>query len=76
MNKTGKIVSGIALLLFGIGWTLELTNVIEFSYEGWWTLFIIIPCLIGLFTQKDKSAPLIGIGTGVLLLLSTRNARI
>ena len=72
MSNTGKIISGIALLLFGIGWALELTDVINFSYEGWWTLFIIIPCLIGFFSFKDKGMSLIGIGTGVLLLLATR----
>ena len=72
MGNTGKIISGIALLLFGVCWALELTDVIDFSYEGWWTLFIIIPCLIGFFSFKDKGMSLIGIGTGVLLLLATR----
>ncbi len=73
MNRTGKIVSGVALLLFGIIWLLEITDVINISFEGWWTVFIIVPCLIGFFSFKDKAMSLIGIGTGVLLLLATRN---
>lgn len=72
MNNTGKILTGAALLLFGIGWILEITNVINITYNGWWTMFIIIPCFIGLFTSKNKGMSLIGVGIGVLLLLATR----
>ena len=73
MYNTKKIVSGVALLLFGIVWTLEITHVINISLEGWWTFFIIIPCLVGFFTFKDKTMSLIGLGTGVLLLLGVRD---
>ncbi len=59
-------------MLFGIGWVLDLTNVINITFEGWWTLFIIIPCLIGFVTTKHKSSSLIGLGIGVLLLLCMR----
>lgn len=72
MSNTGKIITGAALLVFGSVWALEITHVINISFEGWWTIFIIIPCLIGVFSSKHKTAPLIGLGTGVLLLLSTR----
>lgn len=73
MNRTGKIISGIALLLFGIIWLLEITHVLTISFDGWWTVFIIVPCLIGFFSFKDKMMSLIGVGTGVLLLLATRD---
>ena len=73
MSRTGKIICGAALLLFGIVWVLEITNVIDkFSYEGWWTIFIIVPFFVSLFTSKQKAGSIIGIGIGVLLLLSTR----
>ena len=72
MNRTSKIISGIALLLFGIGWALELTNVINVSFEGWWTIFIIIPCLASFFSYENKGSSLTGVGVGVLLLLATR----
>ena len=73
MSNTSKIITGSALLLFGIGWALEITNVTNnISFKGWWTMFIIIPCLINVFSSKHKSFPLIGLGIGVLLLLSTR----
>lgn len=72
MNRTSRIIGGIAFLAFGIGWMLELTGVININLEGWWTLFIIIPCFAALFNDRHKSAPLIGLGAGVLLLLATR----
>lgn len=72
MNKTSKIVSGIALLLFGIGWTLEIAGIIDISFKGWWTVFIIIPCLASFFSYENKGSSLAGVGFGILLLLATR----
>ena len=73
MNNTSRIIAGIAFLAFGIVWALELTGIINISLEGWWTVFIIIPCLAALSTSKHKSGPLIGLGVGILLLLATRD---
>lgn len=72
MDKTGKIIGGMALLLLGIGLLLEVTHVIDFNFEGWWTAFIIIPCLISFFSTNNKTISLIGVCAGVLLLLATR----
>ena len=72
MNRTNRIIIGIAILIFGIGWALELTGLLHFSLEGWWALFIIIPSLAAVFTTKHKSGPIIGVGIGILLLLAAR----
>lgn len=72
MKDTGKIIGGVVLLLLGIGLMLEVTRVIDFNFEGWWTAFIIVPCLISFFNSKNKTWSLIGVATGVLLLLATR----
>lgn len=72
MSNNSKIIGGVALLLLGVGLLLEVTHVIDFNFEGWWTAFIIIPCLISFFNSKNKTMSLIGVGTGVLLLLATR----
>lgn len=72
MDNNSKIIGGVALLLLGVGLLLEVTHVIDFSFEGWWPAFIIIPCMINFFSSKNKTASLIGVGTGVLLLLATR----
>lgn len=73
MDHKGKIIGGVLLLLLGIGLMLEVTHVIDFNFEGWWTAFIIVPCLISFFNSKNKTMSLIGVGTGVLLLLATRD---
>lgn len=73
MDNKGKIIGGTLLLLLGTGLLLEVTHVIDFNFEGWWTAFIIIPCLISFFNSKNKTMSLIGVATGVLLLLATRD---
>ncbi len=56
-------ISGVlALNAFGI------TN-INIFFDGWWTLFIIVPCFIGLFKDEDKTGNLIGLIIGICLLL-------
>ena len=74
MNKTIKITFGLALIAVGIIWALVTLDIIDFSFstEGWWALFIIIPCLYNLLTGKDKGGAAIGICIGVLLLLGAR----
>ena len=67
----GTILIGIGIIL-GLN-KLGITN-INIFFSGWWTLFIIIPSLINLFTDKDKTGSLIGLLIGVLLLLSIRDA--
>lgn len=74
MKQSLKIAIGLALIAAGVLWLLSVLGVLsfEFSTKGWWTLFIIVPCLLGLFNDKDKVGPCIGIGWGVLLLLAAR----
>lgn len=73
MNRTSKIIGGIALLAFGIVWALELLGLISISLEGWWTLFIIVPCFVNIFNDKHKTGSIIGLGIGILLLLAARD---
>ena len=72
MKRTGKIIGGIALLAFGIVWALELLDVISISLEGWWALFVIIPCFVNIFSDRHKAGAIIGCGIGILLLLAAR----
>lgn len=73
MNRTSKTIGGIALLAFGIVWALELLGLISIKLDGWWALFIIVPCFINIFNDKHKAGAIIGCGVGVLLLLAARN---
>ncbi len=74
MKKSKAILWGIVLVLFGILLAVNSLGIYEFDifFDGWWTLLIIIPCLIGLFTDKDKLTNVIGIAIGVFLLLCSQ----
>lgn len=72
MKKVSNILWGIVLIGIGLiigGNALGITN-INIFFDGWWTLFIIIPCFIELFRDKDKIGNLIGLFIGVALLLA------
>ena len=71
MKKVTGIILGIALIVVGVVFALNAFGVtdIDLFFDGWWTLFIVIPCVIGLFTQRDKIGNIIGILIGVVLFL-------
>lgn len=75
MEKFGNALWGIVLIAIGLivgGNALGITN-INIFFDGWWTLFIIIPCFIGLFKDNEKTVNLIGLLIGVALLLACQN---
>ena len=75
MKKFGNVLWGIILIIIGLiigGNALGITN-INIFFDGWWTLFIIIPCFIGLFKENEKTGNFIGLLIGVALLLACQN---
>jgi len=56
MGNFSKILWGIVLIGLGIVIGLNALNItyINIFFRGWWTLIIIIPCLIGLFDDKNE----------------------
>ena len=75
MKKISKILWGVAFIVAGFIFALNAFGVtdIELFFDGWWTLFIIIPCLIGLFSDREKIGNIIGLAVGVFLLLCCQN---
>lgn len=74
MKNFSKIMWGLALIAIGIilgGNALGIFN-INIFFKGWWTLFIIIPSFIGLFSNNDKTGNIIGLLVGIALLLASR----
>ena len=72
MKRSKDIIWGLVLVALGIIWggnALDLFKVDVF-FDGWWTLFIIIPSLVGLFSNSDKKGSLICLLIGVGLLLT------
>lgn len=75
MKKLNTIVWGIVLVAVGILLALNAFGVTDFElfFDGWWTLFIIVPCAVGLFSGDDATGNLIGLLIGVFLLLSCQD---
>lgn len=71
MKKFGNILWGLVFIAIGSIWALNSLGVthINVFFDGWWTLFIIIPCFIGLFKEREKTGNLIGLLIGIVLLL-------
>lgn len=74
MKRISDIMWGLILIIIGVilgGNALDIFN-INLFFDGWWTLFIIVPTFIGLVTERDKTGNIIGLIIGLLLLLSCR----
>ena len=71
MKKVSSILWGVVLVAAGVILALNAFGItsINIFFDGWWTLIIIVPCVIGLFTNHDKGGNIIGICVGVFLLL-------
>ncbi len=75
MKKFGNVLWGVLLIAIGLiigGNALGITH-INIFFDGWWTLFIIIPCFIGLIKDDEKTGSLIGLLIGIALLLGCQN---
>lgn len=76
MKNFSKILWGFVFVIIGviIGTnSLGITN-INIFFDGWWTLFIIVPAFIGLFDNKEGvTGNLIFLLIGILLLLASRD---
>lgn len=75
MKKLSKILWGIALIIVGGIFALNALGItdIKIFFDGWWTLFIIVPCFIGIFSEREKTGNIIGVAIGVFLLLCCQN---
>ncbi len=72
MRRFGSVLWGLALVAVGVLIALRAFNVLNFDlfFNGWWTLFIIVPCFISLLTEREKLGSFIGLAVGVVLLLA------
>ncbi len=74
MKTARAIIWGLAIVALGVifgGNALGLFN-IDIFFKGWWTLFIIIPSFISLFTEREKAANLVFLSAGVIFLLAAQ----
>jgi len=73
--KNKNYLWGILIIAIGViflGNNLEFWDISIF-FDGWWTLFIIVPSVMGLIKGEGLVSSLLGIFIGVLLLLAARD---
>lgn len=75
MKNNKSIIWGVILVMVGVIYGLNSLNIVDINlfFPGWWTLFIIVPCVIGLVTDGDKTGSIIGVIIGVLLFLGAND---
>lgn len=75
MKNFGNVLWGLVFIALGVMIGLKIFDIVDVDifFDGWWTLFIIVPCFIGLFTEKDRTGNIIGLIVGGLLLLSCQD---
>ena len=75
MKTTRNIILGLILVAIGVCLAGDALDLFHFNlfFKGWWTLFLIVPAIIGLCSDKDKKGDLIVLIIGILLLLACRN---
>lgn len=68
MKNFSKVLWGVFFVIIGIIIGVNALGIADINifFKGWWTLFIIIPCLIGLFDSNMEGK------TGNLIRISSR----
>ena len=71
-NKIANVVWGLVFVVLGVGIAGDVMELWDFRvfFPGWWTLFIIIPCFIGMIPSGFGAGSTLGFIIGVLLLVS------
>jgi len=75
MRKLSNIIWGILFIFIGSIWALNATGIadIDIFFDGWWTLFIIVPSIIGIIDNPKDSSGYIFLFIGTCLLLAVRD---
>lgn len=71
-NKLSNVLWGLFFILIGVGIAGNIMNIWDFHlfFDGWWTLFIIVPCFISMVQTGLSTGSTVGFIIGVLLLMN------
>lgn len=72
-SKSNHSLWGVILILCGIGLIGNILDLWNFSifFHGWWTLFLIVPCVVSIAQKGFEPPSTAGLIIGLLLLLSS-----
>ena len=73
-NRRADWIWGVAFILLGVGFAGNAFGIWDFNlfFDGWWTLFLIVPCVFSIITSGFHTGPVVGLIVGVMLLLSAQ----
>lgn len=71
-NRIGNILWGLAFIVVGIGYGGNVLDLWDFElfFDGWWTLFIIVPSIIEIIKNGFKTVSVAALLIGCALLLT------
>jgi predicted membrane protein len=71
-NKLSNVLWGLFFIIVGVGIAGNVMNIWDFQlfFDGWWTLFIIIPCFISMIQTGFGTGSTLGFIIGVLLFMN------
>jgi len=74
-KNMSNIMWGIAFILIGLGIGGDILGIWNFDlfFDGWWTLFIIIPSIVSIVQKGPGFGNIVWLGIGVLILLGSQN---
>ncbi len=74
-NKISTILLGAVLIALGVGVLGNVFSLWQFHlfFDGWWSLFIIIPCVYSIISSGFDFGNVFGLALGVLLLLAAQD---
>lgn len=75
MKNKQSIFWGLILIIVGVLFLGNNFNwwSVDLFFKGWWTLFIIVPSLLGLLKKESMSGSAISLTLGILLLLASQD---
>ena len=74
MKRKRQFISGLLLIIIGVLMLINALGIatVNIFFKGWWTLFIIVPSLIGIIEDKDKTGNIVAFVIGCALFLGVR----
>lgn len=75
MKKISNILWGLVFIAIGLIWGINALGIahINIFFEGWWTLFIIVPSLIEIVKKPKDTGNYLFFLLGLVLLLAARD---
>ncbi len=74
-NRLSSIIWGVIFIVIGVGFAGNVLFDWDFHlfFDGWWTLFIIIPCFVSMIQNGFAVGSFTGFIIGILLFLSSQD---